>query len=56
MADTQRFQPASRDLIPPLASEPGELIEKHIKLSQGIDKTQESNRRPSSTMKSFTKL
>ena len=27
IADTERFQPASRDPIPPLAREPGELIQ-----------------------------
>ena len=27
LADTERFQPASREPIPPLAGEPGELIE-----------------------------
>ena len=27
IANTKRFQPASREPIPPLASEPGELIE-----------------------------
>ena len=27
IADTERFQPASREPIPPLAGEPGELIE-----------------------------
>ena len=27
LADTERFQPASREPIPPLAGEPGELID-----------------------------
>ena len=27
IADTERFQPTSREPIPPLAEEPGELIE-----------------------------
>ena len=36
LADTERFQPASREPIPPLAGEPGELIELDDELIEDI--------------------
>ena len=34
IADTERFQPASREPIPPLAGEPGELVELEDELTE----------------------
>ena len=36
LVDTERFQPASREPIPPLAGEPGELIELDDELIEDI--------------------
>ena len=36
LANTERFQPASREPIPPLAGEPGELIELDDELIEDI--------------------
>ena len=36
LIDTERFQPASREPIPPLAGEPGELIELDDELIEDI--------------------